>query len=111
MSVAFQDTESGGTSLALEMREFKLKQLQVQAPPLEMRRISSMAELSISSSPDTPLVSMRSGGDRAASMSVALDSLAMKDLSGDLIVEDTAGRPVELTLGWKLLRVVCPNEC
>ena len=100
MSVAFQDSESGGTSLALDMREFKLKQLQVQAPALgDATHQLSMGELSISSGPDTPLVSMRSGGDEAASMSVALEALAMKDLSGRLIVEDTAGRPVELTLG------------
>ena len=82
------------------MREFKLKQLQVQAPALgDATHQLSMGELSISSGPDTPLVSMRSGGDEAASMSVALESLAMKDLSERLIVEDTAGRPVELTLG------------
>ena len=56
----------------------------------------SMGDLSLSGGPDAPLVSMRSKPGEASELKVALESFAMKDLSGRLVVEDTQGRPVNL---------------
>ena len=100
MSVKFEDSESGGTALALDLQEFKLKQLQVQAPGMgDAIHQLSMGELSLAGSPEAPLISMRNKPGEAPALRVAMESFAMNDLSGRLVVEDTQGRPVELSLG------------
>ena len=109
MSVKFQDSESGGTSLALDMNAFTLKQLQVQAPALgdSMHQLS-MGALSIAGGPEAPLISMRSAPGAESQLRAEMESLAMNDLSGRLVVEDTQGRPVDLTLGRRVPGVTEP---
>ena len=55
MSVKFEDSESGGTALALDLQEFKLKQLQVKAPGMgDAIHQLSMGALSLSGSAEEP---------------------------------------------------------
>ena len=102
MSVQFSKTDSGTTDMSLEMDAFEVNQLQLQTPGLgELSHQLSMGRLSLSGGPDAPLVSMHSKGTDTQ-LKVALQDLEMNDLSGRLVVEDTKGNPVELTLGRKV---------
>jgi len=109
MAVTFADSEEGGTAIDLELQSFQLKQLQLQAPAMgDSLHQLSMGELSLNGGPDAPLVSMRSKPGEASELKVALESFAMKDLSGRLVVEDTQGRPVNLSLGRRVADVSAP---
>lgn len=111
MAIDFSTNGDGDMGIDLEMHALDFENFVATTPASagKSHRIS-MGKLAVENAPGHPLISMRSQEGAEDQLRVALESVAVQDLAGTMVADDTHGEQVEIRLGRSAAGAIGPMD-